>query len=365
MSLGTALRGLLGGDPPPDPTDHRLPRETVELALRLLQQRGPRDEAELDALRALSSPEALRAALMAPGAPSVQAAAAPYAAPLWLLAPPASPRIPWRLEPPCLSHPVSQICTAGQMEGPDYAGWCASFGEAPRQHRKQWEFCWILAVLQAAGMLRPGVRALGFGTGREPIPSVLAAQGVEVLATDAPPDLDGTQGWDSTGQHAAGLMALHHPAILDEATFRARVSFRPVDMNAIPSDLAGFDACWSSCCFEHLGGIEAGLNFVENSLRTLRPGGVAVHTTEFNLGSNEETLESPGLSLFRRRDIESLLDRLAGKGHRLWPLNLHPGDAPVDAHVDAPPYALPHLKILAAEHITTSIGLVVQRAEAL
>ena len=327
-----------------------MPRDVVAWAFRLLLGRDPdREEAEQHARH--GSPEELRRALIAEG----------YAAPPWLLTPPESPLIPWRAGPPVLSHPGSQLCTAAQFDEPVYAAWCATIGEAPRPHRKQWEFCWILAAMRAANVIRPGARALGFGVGTEPLPSMLAANGVEVLATDAPMELMQVQGWQSTNQHAADLMQLHRPALVDPETFRSRVSFRPVDMNAIPPDLHGYDACWSSCCFEHLGSIEHGLRFFENSLETLRPGGVAVHTTEFNLGSNEATLETPGLSFFRRRDIEGMLERLAGRGHVVWPLNLHPGDAPLDAHVDAPPYALPHLKIEALGYVTTSIGIVVQR----
>jgi len=290
------------------------------------------------------------------------AARSPYAAPGFLFDPPESPRIPWREGPPSLARPVSQLCTAAQLEEPDYAAWCAAIGEAPRPHRKQWEFVWILSVLRAAGVFRPGARVLGFGVGAEPLPAMMAAQGLKVTATDAPPSVVAPQGWQETGQHAASIEDLLRPALVDEATFRARASFRAVDMNAIPADLHGYDACWSSCCFEHLGGIAAGLAFVENSLSTLAPGGIAAHTTEFNLLSNDATLETPGLSFFRRRDIEGLLDRLAARGHRVWPLNLNPGDAPLDAHVDAPPYALPHLKVEGLGHVSTSIGIAVQRA---
>jgi 2-polyprenyl-3-methyl-5-hydroxy-6-metoxy-1,4-benzoquinol methylase len=325
--------------------------EAVIWAFRLLLGREP-SFAELQEHRRLTSHEALRGALVPGG----------YAAPLWLLAPPASARIPWRFEPPQLSQPVSQLCTASQFCEPHYAAWCATIDEEPRPHRKQWEFCWILAALRAADTIRPGARALGFGVGTEPLPAMLAANGVEVLATDAPVERIAGQGWQSTNQHSADVSGLYRSNLLDEATFRERVTFRPVDMNDIPHDLRDFDACWSSCCFEHLGSIDHGLDFVENSLETLRPGGVAVHTTEFNLGSNERTLETPGLSYFRRRDIERLLDRLAARGHVVWPLNLHPGDAPLDAHIDVPPYGLPHLKLEAMGQVSTSIGIVVQRA---
>ena len=42
------------------------------------------------------------------------------------------------------------------------------------------------------------------------------------------------------------------------ARFDQLVTFRPVDMTAIPDDLAGFDFCWSSCALEHLGSLAAG-----------------------------------------------------------------------------------------------------------
>ena len=112
-----------------------------------------------------------------------------------------------------------------------------------------------------------------------------------------------------------------------------------------------------------MGSIEKGLDFVRNSLKTLKPGGLAIHTTEFNLTSNEDTFEHPTLSLFRKRDIESLYGRLIEEGHQPWSLNLFPGNGKIDAHVDLPPFALPHLKLQVSRYVTTSIGLVVQKGE--
>ena len=48
------------------------------------------------------------------------------------------------------------------------------------------------------------------------------------------------------------------------------------------------------------------MDFVINSMRVLKPGGVAVHTTEFNLSSNDDTIEARDLCVYRRRDIELL-----------------------------------------------------------
>jgi len=283
----------------------------------------------------------------------------PYRAPLFLLAPPADPATPWRFEPPSLAAPVSQLCTAAQMESPEFLRWMTELTFEPNQHRKFWEYAYILSVMEQEGMLAPGKRALGFGVGREPMPSLLARIGLDVVASDAPPDIIIGAGWDTTHQHSATLSDLHYPAIVDEETFRQRVSFRPVDMNAISEQLSGFDVCWSSCCFEHLGSLKHGLDFVENSLATLKPGGLAVHTTEFNLDSNTDTVEVPTLSIFRKRDFEALALRLTSAGHRVLPLNFHPGDRELDAYVDAAPFTPQHLKLLFGATTCTSFGIAV------
>lgn len=344
--------------------DGRVSAEAVRWAMRFFLGRAPHDEEELEFHRGHTSFESLRKGF----AGTVefrrylhQVLPQGYAAPLFLLAPPADPRIPWRLAPPTLRAPVCQVCTQAQVDSQEFLDWAREVGVEPRRHRKQWEFAYITAVLDAAGLLQPGARALGFGVGTEPLPSLFARRGVEVMATDAPAELIHGQGWDSTNQHASEIGNLHWPALLPAEIFHEQVDFRAVDMNAIPEDLTGFDACWSSCALEHLGSLEHGLRFVEASLRTLRPGGLAVHTTEFNLSSNDATFEEAGLSLYRKQDIERLMTRLMDAGHQVMPLNLHPGDGQLDPHVDLPPYALPHLKLDVAGYVSTSIGIVVRK----
>ncbi len=256
---------------------------------------------------------------------------------------------------------MSQLCTEGQLTEPAYVEWCAALGFSPDPHRKLWEYVWTAAVLERAGLLRPGIRAVGFGVGREPIPALLSARGVDVLATDAPPDVVDRKAWIGTSQHADTLGPLRRPDMVADAEFDRLVRFAHVDMNAIPDDLSDFDFCWSSCAFEHLGSLENGLRFVEECLRVLRPGGLAVHTTEFNLSSNDETVEQDVLCLYRRRDVEALFVRLTEQGHVCWPLNLYPGDGTMDTHVDVPPYGLPHVKLQFFEYVTTSLGIVVQK----
>ncbi len=135
-------------------------------------------------------------------------------------------------------------------------------------------------------------------------------------------------------------------------------------MNAVPADLDGqFDFCWSACALEHLGSIEAGLAFIERSVDCLVPGGVAVHTTEFNCSSDDDTLDHASTVLFRKRDLLALAERLRGRGHRI-DLTFDLGDQPLDSHVDVAPYSADrHLKLQIERWVTTSFGLIVHKSE--
>ncbi|WP_052213851.1 class I SAM-dependent methyltransferase [Belnapia sp. F-4-1] len=343
-----------------------LPHEAIVWAFRMLIGRDPKDEGEIELHRQHPDVDSLRTAFLS--TPEFRLTFSkfgpkqPYCAPLFLLQKPQDPALPWRFTPPSLQEPVSQLCTAGQMEEPCFAELCAALDLPVSQHRKIWEFCFLVAAMKANGLLRPGSRALGFGVGTEPLPAFLVKHGMSVLATDAPLDVVEGQGWETSNQHATGIEALDRPAIIPFETLQRQTQFRALDMNAIPDDLEGFDLCWSSCALEHLGSIGHGLRFIEESLRPLKPGGFAIHTTEFNLSSNTDTLEAPNLAFFRKRDIEELASRLVAAGHQVSPLNFHPGEAELDAVIDLPPYALPHLKLLAADYVTTSIGLVIRKA---
>jgi len=357
--LGAPKQLLLSVRAPAPPAPSR---EAIEWAIRLFVGREPHDgevaahqgHANLESLRrGFAETAEFRAFLLS---------FSPWTVPVFLLEPPHNPSIPTLLRPPTLSEPTSQLCTAAQFQEELYAEFCEEMEMDPSVvHRKQWEFAWIMAALRKADLLRAEKRGLGFGVGNEPFPAFLAKRGIEVMATDAPSAIIAGQGWDTTGQHANSREQLWRPNIVDRESFEKHVSFAFVDMNHIPDSLSGFDFCWSACSFEHLGSIEKGLDFVRNSLKTLKPGGLAIHTTEFNLTSDEDTFEHPTLSLFRKRDIESLYGRLIEEGHQPWSLNLFPGNGKIDAFVDLPPFALPHLKLQVSKYVSTSIGLVVQK----
>ena len=259
---------------------------------------------------------------------------------------------------PSLEHIRWQLVTSGQMEGPLYERWCALTRDPRVKHRKVWEWVYILEVLKQHGMLAEGKRGLGFGCGMEPLSALMASMGCEILATDLDVQTAQKQGWwTKTHQHAGGLAQLNEAGICDPDLFARKVTYRSCDMNAIPGELRGFDFVWSSCSLEHLGSLGNGLDFIEGSMDCLNPGGVAVHTTEFNLGTNDRTLETGATVAYRKKDIEALAMRLIGKGYRIPQISFSPGDRLLDRVVDSPPYRHSHLKLLYSRHLLTSIGL--------
>jgi hypothetical protein len=275
-------------------------------------------------------------------------------------------------EDPVLVRLGGRLCRQEDIEAPWLRHWCARLGMVPLYHRKVWEECFVSQALWEAGMLAPRRRGLGFAVGREFMPAFLAAQGAEIVATDLAGEDPRARAWHETGQHATAADHLFHPHLIGREAFAARVSFRPVDMTGIPPDLAtgGFDFVWSVCSLEHLGSIEAGLDFVLRAMACLRPGGVAVHTTEYNLAETGPTIASGRTVLFQRQHLEQLGERLAAAGHRLVPIDYAQGDGVLDRFVDLPPFAeqdgtpviadTPHLRLANGEHVATSIGFIVR-----
>ncbi len=236
--------------------------------------------------------------------------------------------------------------------------------EQPRFHRKQWEFVYNMQALWERGCIGPGKKGLVFAVGTEPAPSIFANYGCEILATDIFPQKGIEKGWTTDNQLCFGLESLNTRMLCEEAVFLEKVKYRAVDMNEIPDDLEEFDFNWSSCSFEHLGTIEKGLNFLKNQLKTIKPGGWAVHTTEFNVSSNDETQDNNDTVIFRYRDIERLIKELRESGHFVEDQDYSLGGMPEDFQVDTIPHQQDiHLKLQIDRFVVTSLGLIIQKKQ--
>ncbi len=271
-----------------------------------------------------------------------------------------SPELHWQQDRPFMPY---SSCSAADFLHPRYSEICKVIDHPLQFHRKVWEWIFVYHHLEQSGALAAGKRGLGFGVGQERMPSVFANRGVTVVATDAPPAIGVSSGWSASGQHSESLAQLYYPNIVPEALFKTHVSHQFCDMNAIGDSLVDFDFTWSCCCYEHLGTIEAGEAFVINSVeKTLKSGGIAVHTTELNLSSNDDTVEEGHTVLFRRCDFERLVARLRALGHEVQPFVVAPDSHVLDFHVDLPPYGgEPHLKLRLENYVTTSAGIVVRK----
>ena len=264
----------------------------------------------------------------------------------------------------------SQLCSAESLRSPALLAWAERlrpmWAAADEQrevmlHRKMWEWLFIAEALRERDMLTAGCTGLGFGVGREPLVALFADAGCDIVATDQPHESAVATGWtDSAVEWAGGLEDLNEFGLCATDDFVQRVAYRPLDMTAVPADLTGFDFAWSSCALEHLGTLGAGMDFVDASLTCLRPGGVAVHTTEYLVSSNDATVEAGGTVFYRRRDIEELVARLGRAGHEV-DMDYTLGATPEDEHVDVPPYSDVHLRTELAGHVTTSLALIVTK----
>jgi SAM-dependent methyltransferase len=258
----------------------------------------------------------------------------------------------------------SKICTQSDIESDWFLFWAREMTLAPVYHRKLWEFCYVAQALWSARKLMPTMCGLGFGCGQEPLPSLFAKYGVKILATDQPRPRE----WDASVQHAGRVEVVRYREICPDAGLLENIAFLPIDMKAIPGNLTGaFDFCWSSCALEHLGSLANGLRFVEESLKTLKPGGTAVHTTEFNLG-NGVTLDNRQTVLYQKKHIIALAERLRAGGYEVAELDFSYGNGFMDHFVDLPPLTdypgASHLKLYIQGFACTSFGLIVNAPSA-
>jgi SAM-dependent methyltransferase len=271
------------------------------------------------------------------------------------------------LGPPQL---VSSLCTEASIYSEPLLRWADKIraawdvehtGIPAPLHRKVWEWTFLIEALHERGVLRPGARGLGFGVGQDPLASVFASLGCEIVATDLDAAAARERGWMDAGQFALTEAELNQYGICSPEDFGRRVTLKTVDMNRLPVDLIDFDFTWSSCAFEHLGSIARGQRFILQQMDCLKPGGIAVHSTEFNVFSHYPTIGWGETVLFRRNDIEWLADRLQHDGHHIV-VDFSTGSSQTDRYVDVPPFSGPHLKLQVGSFVSTSLALIIEKS---
>ncbi len=267
------------------------------------------------------------------------------------------------------SRLVSRLCSVDDFGGNNFRRILKELGYAgePIMHRKRWEWVYTIEVLEAYGMLQSGKSGIGFAVGTEPLPSYFASHGVKVLASDLAIGEENAESWRESNQNAGGnIQLLYKPELCAETVFLQNVKYRNINMNHIPPDIGRYDFCWSSCAIEHVGSLALSKRFLKNMLGCLKPGGIAVHTTEFNLSSNESTIESGDSVIFRKRDIEEMQGWFAGQGH-MMEVSFKRSGKEGNNYIDIPPSTGEgrpyHISLAANGYAETSFAFVIRKSD--
>ncbi len=255
---------------------------------------------------------------------------------------------------------------ANRMEGA--TEWCTELLHEMekgvyREHRKQWEFCFMAHALDHYGKLKEGSKGIGFAVGTEPLAPFFVKRGAELVVSDLPISNSTkglVQGWANTGQHAAALNATFTEGVVDYELYAKKAKFIPINMNEIPGDLlhGEYDFVYSSSSLEHVGSVELGRKFILNAMKALKKGGVGVHTTEFAINSLEDPGKFGHMSVWLKKDVDLLESELEKNGCKLLPVEY----AIDKVVVDELPYSHFNHFILRLENtIHTSIAFVIEK----
>ena len=272
---------------------------------------------------------------------------------------------------PLTAKLVSQVCRYDTLNSPRFRYWVEKLKEPWFPHRKLWELAFICEALSERSLLKENCKGLGFAVGTEKLPALFASMGCDITASDLPIDDDRKDKWAETNQYSGSLDGLNKDDLCPKTIFSQKVKFLPVDMNRISADLQDYDFTWSTCSVEHCGNLELGLRFLERQMDCLKPGGIAVHTTEFNLTSNKKTVTKGDYVIYRLCDIEEIIDRLKSQGHTVEPIDIHNGNHLVDQIIDQPPYGefsdmaiskRKHMRLNLRGYVSTSIALIITKS---
>ncbi len=179
-------------------------------------------------------------------------------------------------------------------------------------HRKDWEWAMGITAMKRFGKLNMDSKAIGVGSGTEPIPFYLANKISHVYATDLYED---NEGW----KNAAPLDFLKEPKKYSPFPYREdALTVLRMDGTKLEFPDGIFDIAFSFSSIEHFGGKNhsGALKSMREMERVLKPGGIAVIATEYILNDKEHP------EFFNKRTIYSDLINKLEKLKLVEPLDL-------------------------------------------
>ena len=222
---------------------------------------------------------------------------------------------------------LNRLCYVEDWQNPEIRDALAELQKLNPQgfiHRKDWEWAIGLMAMKRFGKINESSAAIGVGSGIEPIPFYLASKISRVYATDLYED-------DESWKQAAPSEFLKDPKKYSPFPYRedALTVLRMDGANLdFPDDT--FDIAFSFSSIEHFGGENhsGALKAMREIERVLKPGGIAVISTEYILNDKEHP------EFFNKRTIHSdLIDRL-DKLKLVEPLDLRITTNTLDTVID-------------------------------
>lgn len=196
---------------------------------------------------------------------------------------------------PSFLDPVSQIMTQAQLSEDSFAALRDEIGQRDADDRMIWQQAFVLQALGRYGFLISGARGLCLGE-----------EGMDVISL---------------------LIGRNHAVVAgvdDICTARADhilLSQREMDFAKLPDDLRGFDFLWSIGTADRMGGAREASLFVENAMRCLRPGGLAVHLMDLSIMDQRPANPAVGRSALYRQEIARIAVTLISRSHEVAQLN--------------------------------------------
>ena len=212
-------------------------------------------------------------------------------------------------------------------------------------HRKIWEFNQALYGLRTLRRLAPDATALGIGCGHEELMYFLANRIGKVVATDL------YEGGFLGGEGDADV--IDHPAKYAPFRFREdHLDVRQMNALALQFDGESFDFVFCLSSLEHFGSEHDKLTALREMHRVLKPGGVAVLTTEIVLNRLGR-----GSQYFQRETLTRLIGEagFALDGPTDFGVEQEYSARPLALPMDA--FAVPHVVLRNFNTIYTSIAL--------
>ena len=252
----------------------------------------------------------------------------------------------------------SKVLTWSDMNNDWYRTRVKAICEPINVHRKQWEFMILIRSLEQLGMIAPGKRGLGYNVGRDRVASYFASQGVEVTLADA------------SLKRTEVLANAEFPCIVNATQWRTMANVETADLLlSSPRLIRGdYDFVWSVSVLEASGTIESQKQGIFNSLKALKAGGIAVHTTEVSIDriGPDDRYESAGLTLWTKADVADLEAMVAKENAEMLPMNWAFGDSVNDLVVDSPPFdasLVGHFKLGNPAVVYTNMVLVFRKLQ--